>query len=221
MKFDAEKSLQVLNKDFQYLKMKLKTHRIILKQGIFLSDHFDYYHSQTSEVKTVDVGNFVSLDQDDHFIHFFRKKHRQEGQQTGDKFHISVDVQQIESAFDVIASLLCLEQSPFDEWKVTSLKSVQRWPEERVVMGMQFACYVRPRKENSLYVLEDFIELKDMIASIECALKEVKIKPGKIDLSDVQATHWCYVSYRNENRSDRSEQNNQLIEEPFFKLLCD
>jgi phosphothreonine lyase len=180
---------------------------------------FHDYHVEMFSQKPLPTNGFTSSDLDEAFIRFSREVKRQKGNYLGDKLHISVSPNQIEKSFDLISHLLFSNDSPFDRWKMTSLKVIQREPNERISCGMQITCYIYPKNESSEYSLLDFIEVRSMINEIEEYLKKSDIKPGKVDQSDVQAPHWRYVSYRNEFRSERSNNNEHLKEDPFFTLL--
>jgi hypothetical protein len=206
-------------KNFDQLKEEIKTTKPIQAlQKITSSISFDDVHPTLFSPPPAPINGFQVFDMKGEFIKFTRQNKKQQGDFLGDKLHISVNPQQMEKAFNVLAGLLFLTESPFDTWKATSLNSIAQFPHIRVVKGFQFTCYICPSQANG-YDIKDILMIRSMIISIENLLKREGIEPGTIDQSDVKAPQWSYVSYRNEFRSSRDQPNPQLAQEDFFKLL--
>ncbi|MFC7634125.1 type III effector phosphothreonine lyase [Paraburkholderia humisilvae] len=147
------------------------------------------------------------------------------GRFDGDKFHVSVANDQLESGFAALASLLFSPDSPVREWKMTDLNAGRPDTPEgrRVTQGAQFTLYVRTGADGH-YSAGQLKRIKDFVSEMERTLAAQGIGMGERPASDVAPEHWNYVSYRNEQRSGRDgteEQALALQREPFFRLVSD
>ncbi|MPY23933.1 hypothetical protein FM037_14365 [Shewanella psychropiezotolerans] len=94
-------------------------------------------------------------------------------------------------------------------------------PESRVAVGAQITLYVKADKELG-YASEELKKVKDFLGEIELTLGQNVISPGVKPESDVSAATWNFISYRNENRSDREGTSSHLLfEEPFYQIISD
>jgi phosphothreonine lyase len=168
------------------------------------------------------VVNKIPYPVGDAFIHARRKHVKFDGEFDGDKFHVSVAGNQIEAGFAAIASLLFSNDSPINRWKVTDMASVSDTAQgRRISQGAQFTLYVTTGSDG-YYSALGLRRIKDFTNAIEDALAAREIAKGVMPQSDVASDHWHYVSYRNENRSDRmggNVQEQSLRNEPFFRLV--
>ncbi|AQS36134.1 virulence-associated protein [Shewanella psychrophila] len=137
----------------------------------------------------------------------------------GDKIHVSIEQSQLAKGFDSILPILLSEDSPIDKWKVTDLHRCP--PESRVAVGAQITLYIKADKELG-YSSEDLKKVKDFLDEIELTLGQSGISSGVKPQSDVSAVTWNFISYRNENRSDREGTSSHLLfEEPFYQIISD
>ncbi|AQS36605.1 virulence-associated protein [Shewanella psychrophila] len=151
----------------------------------------------------------------DVFIH--ANKENESRKYLGDKIHISIDRTQLSAGFDSILPILLSEDSPIDKWKVTDLNRCP--PDSRVAVGAQLTLYVKADKESG-YVPAELKKVKDFLEEIELTLSQSSTLPGEKPQSDVSAANWNFISYRNENRSDREGGASHLLyEEPFFQVI--
>lgn len=158
------------------------------------------------------------------FINFKREPRNGQGHSVGDKFHLSVEPKDVPKAYGIISKILNAQDSPIDSWKMTDLSRlvVQGASDERVSSGAQFTIYAKPDRADDTYSPQYMGKVRGLVQAIEEALQKAGIgQSSHKPASDVAADHWQYVTYRNENRSQRqgsAEQSDQLRQEPFFKL---
>ncbi|MBP4050661.1 type III secretion system effector phosphothreonine lyase [Chromobacterium violaceum] len=158
----------------------------------------------------------------DVFMHAHREHPQCKGEFAGDKFHISVQPEQVPQAFQALSGLLFSVDSPIDKWKVTDMERVDQ--QSRVAVGAQFTLYVKPDQENSQYSASSLHNTRQFIECLESRLSESGLMPGQYPESDVHPENWKYVSYRNELRSGRDGgemQSQALREEPFYRLMAE
>ncbi|WP_392440476.1 type III secretion system effector phosphothreonine lyase EseH [Edwardsiella piscicida] len=182
----------------------------------------DYSGIRQSGFFALSQGFRLSNASDDFFIHARRKAPQYRGEFIGDKFHISVQEQQVAQAFQALSGLLFSEDSPIDKWKVTDMARVDQ--QSRVGEGAQFTLYVKPDRGDSQYSATALHKTRQFIASLESRLSEQGIIPGRVPESDVHPDSWRYISYRNELRSERGGgemQSQALREEPFYRLMTE
>ncbi|WP_080417128.1 type III secretion system effector phosphothreonine lyase [Burkholderia ubonensis] len=158
----------------------------------------------------------------DVFMHARREQPQCSGEFAGDKFHISVQREQVPLAFQALTGLLFSECSPIDKWKVTDIDRVDH--QSRVSLGAQFTLYVKPNGGGSQYDATMLNKVRHFVGCLESALSKHGIAPGLHPESDVRPEHWQYVSYRNELRSERDgceAQSQALRDEPFYRLMTE
>ncbi|AJX30504.1 type III secretion system effector phosphothreonine lyase [Burkholderia oklahomensis] len=158
----------------------------------------------------------------DAFIHARREPPKCLGEFAGDKFHISVQREQVPQAFQALTGLLFSECSPIDKWKVTDIERVDH--QSRVGLGAQFTLYVKPDGDDSQYGAALLNTVRNFVEHLELELSKHGISPGLHPESDVRPEHWQYVSYRNELRSERNgseAQSQALSVEPFYRLMTE
>ena len=159
----------------------------------------------------------------DFFMHARRENLVCDGKFEGDKFHISVQKEQIPQVFKALSGLLFSEDSPIDHWKVTDIERMDD-PQSRTAVGAQFTLYVKPDKENSEYSASSLHSIRQFVECIESKLSSNEVEPGQHPESDVHPANWQYVSYRNEKRSNRDGgkvQSEALRQEPFYRLMTE
>ncbi|WP_256347091.1 type III effector [Pseudomonas sp. D2002] len=170
----------------------------------------------SSENKALKYKNFP-------FIKFTRTPAKQEGRSVGDKFHISVAQKDMAKAFEVVGKLINSEDSPINSWKATDVSRADP-RDTRISQGAQFTLYPKPDRTDGTYSPEHMGKIQALVKAIEQALQEAGIsKSEHKPASDVSAPAWGYVSYRNEDRSNRvgsESQSAALKQEPFFKLIA-
>lgn len=182
----------------------------------------DYSGMRQSSFFAMSQGFQLENHSDDVFIHARRENPLCKGEFTGDKFHISVQREQVPQAFQALSGLLFSEDSPVDKWKVTDMERVD--PQSRVAVGAQLTLYVKPDQENSQYSASSLHKTRQFIECLESRLSENGVIPGLYPESDVHPENWKYVSYRNELRSGRDGgemQSQALREEPFYRLMTE
>lgn len=182
----------------------------------------DYSEIRKSGFCTLSQGFRLSNTSDNFFIHARRQEPQYKGEFIGDKFHISVQGQQVPQAFQALSELLFSGDSPIDKWKVTDMARVDQ--QSRVGEGAQFTLYVKPDQEDTQYSAEMLHKTRQFIAALESRLSENGIIPGRSPESDVHPESWQYASYRNELRSERfgdGMQGQALREEPFYRLMTE
>lgn len=171
--------------------------------------------------------NQSALTGTDAFIHMNRINPKSQGDFAGDKIHLSVEPQHVETAFNAIAKILHAEDGPVDRWKVTDMSRMHpnMSPEQqRVTLGAQFTIYAKPDRPDNTYSSQYMGKVRGMISNIEDELRHANVAPSNHrPASDVASQHWQFASYRNENSSDRtgsSSQSHSLESEPFFQLIA-
>ncbi|AUH51269.1 type III secretion system effector phosphothreonine lyase [Chromobacterium sp. ATCC 53434] len=158
----------------------------------------------------------------DVFMHARRENPQSLGEFAGDKFHISIQSEQVPQAFQALSSLLFSDDSPIDKWKITDMERVDH--QSRVGVGAQITLYVKPDQTDSLYSALALNKTRQFIENLEANLSEHGIAPGQHPESDVRPDGWRYTSYRNELRSERDgseTQSQALREEPFYRLMTE
>ncbi len=158
----------------------------------------------------------------DAFMHARREQPKCLGEFAGDKFHISVQREQVPEAFQALTGLLFSECSPVDKWKVTDIDRTDH--QARVSLGAQFTLYVKPDGDDSQYGAAALNKVRHFVERLELELSKHGITPGLHPESDVRPEHWQYVSYRNELRSERNgseAQSEALRAEPFYRLITE
>ncbi|MDE1715474.1 type III secretion system effector phosphothreonine lyase [Chromobacterium amazonense] len=158
----------------------------------------------------------------DVFMHARRENPQCKGEFAGDKFHISVQGDQVPKAFNALSAMLFSEDSPIDKWKVTDMERVDH--KSRVGAGAQLTLYVKPDQENSQYSAPSLHKTRLFVECLESKLSENGVNPGQHPDSDIRPENWKYISYRNEFRSERdgSEMQSQTLrQEPFYRLMVE
>lgn len=159
------------------------------------------------------------------FIQAARLEAHRHGDYAGDKFHISVEPSALERTFNLLSAVLFSPDSPIDRWKMSDPRKVP--PGSRTHVGAQITLYAKPRQESSRYELADLMLTRQYIEHLEALLASDCITHGRVPDSDVQAPHWAYTSYRNDQRGERFLDSANAIEvnqrkmndEPFFQLM--
>ncbi|QUS56053.1 hypothetical protein [Pseudovibrio brasiliensis] len=191
----------------------------------------DYESIKSRRTGEIDGFRFSNQPDKSGFINFERTTRQNQGGNMGDKLHISVSQEQIQQAFDAVAGLLLSPDSPVDSWKVTNFDlSVEKAKDNefarRVTAGAQFTLYIRTKQDGAPYTTEQLVKTRFFVEELENALMTSWVESGEIPQSDVSGTDWSYVSYRNEEKSDRigdpeeqKKRRDQLQGEPVFQAL--
>lgn len=134
---------------------------------------------------------------------------------SGDKWHISVHIDDVPAAFNLLASTLLRKDSPVTEWKVTDMSDTKIDNEsvQRVRRGAQFTLYFRPEQEQG-YSADYLARIKKFGETLDQRLLQGGIRAGVVPDSDIVMSH--YRSYRN----DKLIPANDSISPQERELLC-
>jgi len=158
----------------------------------------------------------------DAFVHVCRDEGQCKGAYDGDKLHISVKRDEMPQAFGVLSKFLFSEDCPIDKWKFVHVSELGSG--NRVCEGAQFTLYVKPDAADSQFTTQALSRLRHFVERLESEMASQNIHPGKYPDSDVRPSHWQFISYRNEMRSQREgseEQSVSLSNEPLYRLLTE
>ncbi len=200
---------------------ELSTHPGVKKYGQLCW----YYESKKDEKD----GNFdYSKSALDVFIHFSKIDPNYTTKPTssyGDKFHISVNSNNVPEAFNLLAGFLLSKDLNLFEWKITDMNDASHGsnPDKlnRVREGAQFTLYFHPL-DNQHYTEDEIRKVRCLVNIIETTLKNAGITPGDIPDSDIVSSEMEYVSYRNDavirsNDKINQEERKLLSSQEFFK----
>jgi len=168
------------------------------------------------------INSIFASRKNNYFINFKRLKNPEEQKESiggprTSKLHLSVDLDQVEKTWDLIAPLLISAESPFNNFKIRNLSnatSILELPEEtgfskakienwrRLTIGGQLTIYL-PGSNLDIQLLD---KITNFLVKIEQILKENNINPGIIPDSDRQFTTSTYFS----GRVDHDEEDNYL-----------
>ncbi len=137
---------------------------------------------------------------------------------SGDKWHISVHIDDVPAAFNLLASILLRKNSPVTEWKVTDMSDtrIDSASVQRVRQGAQFTLYFRPGQEQG-YSAEDLARIKKFGETLDQHLLQGGIRTGVVPDSDIIISN--YRSYRNDKLIPANDSINQQERELLYQQI--
>ena len=185
-----------------------------------------------ASLESIDGGGFI-----------FHPDKSKKTRDAGNKFHISVPVDQYKEALDAIAPLLASPDNPFSMWKIANPSSSSFKPGSHTHDAEQFTLYANPLPESwtskeygngslkyrdsGRYSAELIRHQGDFILALEHALTQAGIGELDVPKSDIRVPQWRYASYSNDSANDNRYRDYQQrmqwtadqAEQPYFKLV--